>query len=228
MRDGAANTGRTRARALARRGVWLLVVPLALTVALIAGHGRQSFASDPVALNGSWAPFTRCPVDDPAMLAVDGSTQSSTCVASISTGGSFKLGNTETTTGTSELQFGIISAPDGTSAGVSPPGGAIVAAPVDVPGGLLGLMCPSADPVVASVCALVTTNALNTVTATVESAGTPSNVNLAAGALLGVPIMTLPIKVHLENPLLGSTCFIGSDTDPITLSTEYGYLRRQA
>jgi hypothetical protein len=54
----------------------------------------------------------------------------------------------------------------------------------------------------------------------VESAGNPSNFNLSGGILLGVPIVTLPIKVHLGNPLLGSTCYIGSDAGPILLHPE--------
>ena len=98
-----------------------------------------------------------------------------------------------------------------------PQDGAILADPVDVPGGLLGLMCPSLDPVVTSVCNLATDNDLNRVTAAVESAGPLTDFDINAGLQVGAPIATLPIKVHLENPLLGSTCYIGSDADPIVL-----------
>src|SRR5581483_6762234 len=38
-----------------------------------------------------------------------------------------------------------------------------------------------------------------------------------AGLQLGQPVLTMPIKVHLQNPFLGSTCYIGSDSDPIVL-----------
>src|SRR5581483_8167049 len=41
---------------------------------------------------GAWTPFSRCPVDDPAMLATDGVTTSSVCIASNSTHGSIKIG----------------------------------------------------------------------------------------------------------------------------------------
>jgi hypothetical protein len=44
----------------------------------------------------------------------------------------------------------------------------------------------------------------------IELAGNPTSP-------LGSPV-TLPIKVRLENPLLADTCYVGSDTNPITLS----------
>jgi hypothetical protein len=47
-----------------------------------------------------------------------------------------------------------------------------------------------------------------------ELAGTP-------GSPLADPF-TLPLKVKLENPLLSSTCYIGSDTNPITLNLTTG------
>ena len=34
--------------------------------------------------------------------------------------------------------------------------------------------------------------------------------------------LTLPVKVHLENPLLGSECYIGSTKEPITLNLTTG------
>lgn len=51
-----------------------------------------------------------------------------------------------------------------------------------------------------------------TLYAETELAGTPSNFT--------VETVKLPIKVHLTNPagLLGSTCYVGSNSDPITLN----------
>lgn len=37
------------------------------------------------------------------------------------------------------------------------------------------------------------------------------------GLTTGVPIVKLPIRIHLENPLLGSNCYIGSASDPVVL-----------
>jgi hypothetical protein len=100
---------------------------------------------------------------------------------------------------------------------LSPPGAGIVSDPVKIPGGLLGLMCPSDVPLISQLCQAATDNDLNNVIATVESAGTPSDFSLAAGLSVGQPILTLPVKIHLQNPLLASTCSIGSNSNPILL-----------
>lgn len=78
-----------------------------------------------------------------------------------------------------------------------------------VEGGLLGLTGnKELDELLAGYPALA-------VKATVESAGTP------LGSMVEPPF-TLPVKVHLENPLLGSTCYIGSGTEPIKLNLTTG------
>ncbi|MFE7108774.1 hypothetical protein ACFU98_21380 [Streptomyces sp. NPDC057575] len=169
-------------------------------------------------MNGNWAPFTRCPVDDPAMLAADGKADIAICVASHSESGSIKLGNTEATTGANDLQFGVVrNATTGVSKIVAPAGGSIVGAPTEIPGGLLGLMCPSGIPVVSDICKQLTDNSLNRVVATVQSAGTPTNFDLSAGMTSGKPIVDIPVRIHLENPFLGSKCYIGTTSSPIVL-----------
>jgi len=172
-------------------------------------------------LAGDWAPFNRCPVTDPAMLAATGTTSIAFCVASDSPSGTIKIGNVTATTGDTNLQIGVVEdASTGTFSVVAPSAGAVVEAPVQIPGGLLGLMCPSDIPAVTAVCDEITDSALNAVTAVVESAGTPSNFSLAAGLSSGVPIVTVPVKIQLENPLLGSDCYLGSNSDPILLQPE--------
>jgi len=172
-------------------------------------------------LAGDWAPFSRCPVDDPAMLAADGVSNIAFCVASDSPSGSIKIGNVTASTGDSNLQIGLVqNTSTGVFSVVSPAGGAIVTAPVQIPGGLLGLMCPSSVPVVTAVCDEITNSQLNAVTAVVQPAGNPSDFSLAAGLSSGIPIISLPVKIQLQNPLLGSTCYLGSDSDPIVLHPE--------
>lgn len=83
--------------------------------------GTATAAGGPVSLNGSWAPFSRCPVDAPAMLAADGQNDTALCVSSHSANGSIKLGNSVVPTGASDLQLGVITHPDGSSTLVSPP-----------------------------------------------------------------------------------------------------------
>src|SRR5262249_24436489 len=131
----------------------------------------------------------RCPVDDPAMLGTSGEPG---CVASNSTHGSLTLGNITTTTGNTNVQVGIV---DFGSTTVPAADGALVADPVQL------------------------STPVGPVTAVTKSAGTPSNFNLIAGIETGVPIITVPIKIQLENnPTLGPNCSIGSDQNPIVLN----------
>jgi hypothetical protein len=169
-------------------------------------------------LNGIWGPFTRCPVDNPAMLATDGVSSDPACIANSSPNGSIKLGNSTQTTGATNLQLGAtIDDATGAFTLITPPGGALVAEPVNVEGGLLGLMCPSDIPLVSAICDGLVGSPLNAVSAVVEPAGEPSNFSRAAALSQGQPIITLPVKVHLVNPILGPSCYIGSNNDPIVL-----------
>ena len=183
-------------------------------LAAFASVGSATAATN---LNGHWAPFARCPVDAAAMLAADGVDDTAVCVSSHSASGSIKLGNTTVPVGVSDLQVGVITHPGGSSTVVSPSGGALVADPAQIPGGLLGLMCPSDIPVVSAICDQITNGTLNRVTATVESVGNPSDFQLMAGVTTGKPIITLPVRIHLENPFLGDGCYIGSASNPILL-----------
>jgi hypothetical protein len=185
---------------------------------VIAGLVIPAGSASAQTLNGIWGPYTRCPVDDPLMLAVDGVSTDPACIAASSPDGEIKLGNSTQTTGATDLQLGAsITRSTAAFSLVSPPGGALVAEPVNVEGGLLGLMCPSDIPLVTAICNGLVGSPLNAVTATVEPAGEPSNFSRTAALTLGQPIITLPVKVHLENPILGPNCYIGSNSDPIVL-----------
>ena len=173
-------------------------------------------AAQATTLAGAWAPLNRCPVDDPAMLAADGVTVVAACLSSSAPSGTFTIGATTLTTGATDLQLGMLNQ-GGTYTTVAPASGAVVGDPVDIPGGLLGLMCPSNLPLVSAICLQLVNNPLNKVTATIQSAGAPTDFNLAAGVGTGTPIITLPVKIKLDNPFLGSTCYIGSESNPILL-----------
>jgi len=154
----------------------------------------QTFIAGP----GAWTPFDRCPVDDPAMLATDGVNLVALCLTSNSTHGSIQIGILPPTlTGNSNLQGGLVGdLGSGVFTFIPPAGGALVGDSVDVTVGPLSS------------------------TATVQSAGTPTDFDLLAGLSVGVPILTLPTKIHLvgQPPLdLGTNCFIGSDMDPMVL-----------
>ncbi|MER5849475.1 hypothetical protein ABT126_21055 [Streptomyces sp. NPDC002012] len=192
-------------------------VGLLASFTALAAFASMGSATAATSLNGNWAPFTRCPVDAPAMLAADGATDTAVCVSSHSASGSIKLGNTVVPVGASDLQVGVVTHPGGGATVVSPPGGALVADSAQIPGGLLGLMCPSDIPVITGICNQLTDNTLNRVTATIESVNSPSGFQLLAGTTTGKPIITLPVRIHLENPFLGNSCYIGSASDPVLL-----------
>jgi hypothetical protein len=199
------------------RGTRLATTATALGAALGAFASMGTATAATAQPNGEWAPFTRCPVDAPAMLAADGLAQTPQCVVSTSPNGSIKLGKTTVVTGRTNLQMGVVQNSDGTSSVVAPPAGAIIADSATVPGGLLGLMCPSSVPVVTAICEQLSDSTLNKITATVESVAAPHDFDQTAGILTDRPIVAIPVRIHLENPFLGSRCYIGSKSNPIVL-----------
>ena len=91
-------------------------------------------------------------------------------------------------------------------------------APQPVPGGLLGLLPPeSSPPLVKALVKAATENGLTGVNSTLELARPASEIKINESHLaeaLGVSLI-LPLKAHLENPVLGSSCYVGSSTSPI-------------
>jgi hypothetical protein len=192
-----------------------LTAGLAFAGLAFADHGSGS--DSPVTLNGDWAPFNRCPVDSPTMLAADGETSAALCFADNSPSGSLKIGNLTVATKDSNHQFGIISKEGLTVVESASPG--LEDEPVEVPGGLQGLICPSEERFVRHICRKYHhgwwDDRANEVTLTIEQAGPLSNFNLFAGA--GQPVGSQPVKIHLQNWLLGDDCYLGSDAEPIVL-----------
>jgi hypothetical protein len=103
--------------------------------------------------------------------------------------------------------------------------------PENVPGGLLGLInCKEIkgsgilEIIERGTCESIFENKVTGVTATTELAAPASSIGFnltnlftAQGAAL-----TLPVKVHLENPLFGSSCFVGSNSAPIVIELTTG------
>ncbi|MCX4965940.1 hypothetical protein OHA98_14030 [Streptomyces sp. NBC_00654] len=198
-----------------RTRVGMLAAFTAFTALLSTGSATAA-----TQLNGDWAPFDRCPVDAPAMLAADGITDVATCISSSSATGSITLGKSVVPTGNSDLQLGVIQHSDGTTSLVAPPEGALVADSAEIPGGLLGLMCPNGIPVISGICRQLTDNDLNRVTATIEPAGAPRDFQMTAAFSTGQPILTIPVRIHLKNPFLGDKCYIGTTADPVLLKPQ--------
>jgi hypothetical protein len=87
-----------------------------------------------------------------------------------------------------------------------------------VPGGLLGIVPPeSSPPLVKLLSKFFFENGLTGINATLELAKPASEIKLSNFNLLveeGTALQ-LPVKVHLENPFLGSNCYVGSSSSPI-------------
>jgi hypothetical protein len=161
-------------------------------VALI-GAGALAVIGAPSALagvQGEFKAFNDCPVGNPT---------TATCVVSETTSGEFKIGKKTVPVNKPVILQGglavhssvLIPAEDGNT---------LSKTALTVPGGLVGLeVLPP----------------LTEVTATAELAGTVEVNVVNANSGKGVAAV-LPLKVKLDNPLLGATCFIGSDAEPVT------------
>jgi hypothetical protein len=88
-----------------------------------------------------------------------------------------------------------------------------------VPGGLAGLVnCKEISNFLLRIsCEITFENGLTGLDATLELAGSASGIELSESNMsrkIGVALK-LPVKVHLENPFLGSECYVGSDGSPV-------------
>lgn len=175
-------------------------------------------------VTGDPSEFNLCPID---FTPPDGDTL--VCSHSETTGGQLTIGNSTTTISNNPdtVDLGAFSTSGlgifGVEVIVTPTNGLIFGGPAqEVPGGLLGISGISAS--------------INDVTASIELAGTTTpdtvldptamSAFFCGGGPLGncldgpspYSVVTIPIKVQLNNPTLGSNCFIGSDSDPIVLN----------
>jgi hypothetical protein len=91
--------------------------------------------------------------------------------------------------------------------------------PQPVPGGLAGLVnCKEiSEPFLRFACELTFENGLTGLNSTLELAKPASAVLVNEFNLAGEEgiALKLPIKIHLENPFLGSNCYVGSSSSPI-------------
>jgi hypothetical protein len=169
-----------------------LLSAAALAVLAVVLLAPAAQAKEP---NPGYTQFAGCPSpEEKAGLEV--------CLFSEITGGTLKVGNKEvpivnplTLSGGADAEFNGFT--------YNSKGG-LSKTPQKVPGGVLGLTG------LTWLLEFFGSEAL-TLYATTELAGTPSNFTIET--------VTIPIKVHLTTPsgVLGNTCYIGSDSNPITL-----------
>lgn len=125
------------------------------------------------------------------------------------------------------LQGGTIHHEGGTETFVGALNGETLSkTPQPVPGGLAGLVeCYKISNFFERVaCELVFQNGLTGVNATTELAKPASEIGINTNNLInreGVAL-ALPVKIHLENPFLGSECYVGSSSSPVTWNLTTG------
>jgi hypothetical protein len=181
--------GTTRATSCAARTRGRMKLRAGL--ALVLGTAALLAIAGPAwaGIQGEFKQFSDCPTENPEVVL---------CIVSTTTSGEFKIGNkTVPITKTVLLQGGLtanspvlVGAKDGNT---------LSKTPLQVPGGIAGIeLLPP----------------LTEVTATSELAG-PVEINIVnANRGEGVAAV-LPMKVKLDNPALGASCRVGSDSEPL-------------
>jgi hypothetical protein len=188
----------------------LIVAATAIAAMLIPASQALAASHHPT---GEFAQFGECPLSDPAVEA---------CIFSETDGGYFQIGaKTVPLENPVILQGGF-----GEEAFIGAENGetlAKVAQPV--PGGLLGIVAPEWWPLwLQSWFNQQINEGLTGVTATVELAAPASQIVLDTFALLieQGTALSLPTKIKLDNPILGSHCYIGSDSNPVVIDFTSG------
>lgn len=186
----------------------------AVSAGVLAITASSAMAAAPT---GDYAPFKYCPYTNTAVQS---------CLYSTSTSGSFKFGNAVVpiTSSTPVVLQGGFALDYSTYASTwynAVGADTLVRTPLDVPGGLLGLVSTGGWSGALIDLFNAAVHSVNGVTATAELAGAV-RFDYVGFLFGGSPAVTLPVKVHLENPFLGPSCYIGSSSNPITLKLTDG------
>jgi hypothetical protein len=199
---------------------------LVLATAALIALGLMALASSAYAVEhhpkGEFAPFADCPLSNPA---------ASNCVVAKTESGEYVIGNEKVPiTNPVTLQGGIEGFSSGEEKFVgAEDGNTLSKTPQKVPGGLAGLVkCNEISNFLERIsCEVVFENGVTGVNATTELAAPASSIGLHTFHLIGAfgTALSLPVKVHLENPFLGSSCYIGSNAHPIVIEFTTGTTR---
>ena len=193
-----------------KRAALALVMPLA----------TLAFASPALAApKGEYAAFAECPTSNAELSA---------CIVARAEGGAITFGDeTVPVVNTQTLQGGFIEEASGALRFVGAANGdTLTKTAQKVPGGLSGLVnCTEiSNKEEREHCEAIFENKLTGVYATVELAAPASDIGLNEFNLeteMGTAL-SLPVKVKLENPLLGNGCYIGSNSSPLVVELTSG------
>ena len=183
-------------------------------IAIVSALGICAQTASAGTPSGDYAVFQHCP------YRTNGNVQG--CFVATIGSGSFKIGRASVPIDKPiVLQGGVNNIAGWGDIYVPTDAPAMSATALDVPGGLLGLMEPDTTwpgPLAQAFWNIV--NTANDVTATAELVGTAQAnfINAAFPPPDGdATVIRLPIRIHLQNPFLGNTCYIGSASQPIVL-----------
>jgi hypothetical protein len=196
-----------RARALMTA---LLAVALA-ALGLAAGSAQAK-------LVGAFTRFEQCPYTN---------TEVKKCVYSVTESGEVVLGNKKVPIEKPViLQGGAGAVSEGFAKFYAASNGVTLSkTPQNVPGGLLGIVPEASQPfLVKALIKFFFENSLTGVNSTLELAKTASDISISEFNLAtqeGIALK-IPVKVHLENPFLGKSCFVGSSSSPISWNLTTG------
>jgi hypothetical protein len=187
-----------------------LMVPLAVASPALAAEHHPT---------GNFAPFKYCPLGNAAVTQ---------CIIAETSSGEFTVGKkTVPITKTITLQGGTIPIKESSEVTFVAAEGAetLSKTPQTVPGGLFGIKAPTTWPKEAQEkFNKMIDEGLTGVTETTELARPASAIKLDTTNLItetGVALQ-LPVKVKLNNVFLGSSCYVGSESNPIILNLTTG------
>ena len=187
-----------------------MIVPLAVASPALATEHHPT---------GVFAPFADCPLSNPAITY---------CIVASTTSGEFTVGKkTVPINKTITLQGGTIENPEtGELTFVAAEdGNTLSKTALYVPGGLFGIKAPEyLNKEQKEHFEEMINKGLTGVTETTELAKPASAIKLNTNNLIfeeGVALQ-LPVKIKLSNVFLGSSCYVGSESNPVILNLTTG------
>jgi hypothetical protein len=187
------------------------VVTTALLAVALAALGLAGSAQ--AKLVGDFTRFAQCPYKNAEVRK---------CLYSVTTSGEVVLGNKKVPIEkpvTLQGGAGPISETEGFSKFYAATNGITLSkAAQNVPGGLLGIVPEASSPaLVKALIKFFLENKLTGLSSTLELAKPASEIKVNEFNLAGEEgvAIRLPVQVHLENPFLGKSCFVGSSSSPI-------------
>lgn len=197
---------------------------LFVTASLVVSLAALAVASPAMATpKGEFAVFADCPLNVTGLNA---------CIFATTESGEFTIGKkTVPIVSPQILQGGLKETETGIEFVAAKDGNTLPKTPQKVPGGLSGLVnCTEIkgsgffEKALRASCEAIFENKVTGVNATVELAAPASQIQISLAALLTQTgtALQLPTKVHLENPLLGEKCYVGSNSAPVVIALTTG------